>query len=195
MQNRFGMLKVHNSSELEKAIAERKADRKIQSFCRWINSLENYFTSSSCAGRIVLLDVESVGEKQPKAFHRKWHRKVRLVEIIEALSERTRGKELWFKLDPFILHIGARDLESARKILKAMREAGVKRGGIILAQKEKFLVELQGTNVMALPLKHEGKALVEDSYIKFVVNQANEKLEENYKRLELFEKACREWLV
>ncbi len=190
-QDRFNMLKKHNREELEKAIKEGRADMRMKGLCTYLNSLENFFTSSSCSGRIVLLSVKSIGEKQPKAFHRKWHRKVKLKEVVDALEEKTREKELWFKLDPFIIHIGARDLENARKVLKCMRAAGIKRGGIIVAQKGKFLIELQGTHAMALPVKSHGEELIGREYVTFLVKQANKKLGENYKRLELFERVCR----
>ena len=193
-QNRFEMLKQHNKEELEKAVKEGKADSRMKPVCRFLNNLENYYTSSSCSGRILLLSVESIGEKQPKAFHRKWHRKVKIKEVLDALQEKTKEKEIWFKLDPFILHVGCRDLDSARKILKCMRLAGIKRGGIILAQTEKFLIELQGTHAMALPLKSHGKKLVEENYVGFLVKKANSKLSENYERLKLFERVCRKEL-
>lgn len=185
------MLKMHNRQELENAVREGRADERIAPLCTYLNSLKDFFTSSSCSGRIALLSVESIGEKQPKAFHRKWHRKVKFDEVEEAIGEKTREKELWLKLDPFIVHIGARDLESAAKILRCMRSAGIKRGGIILSQKEKFIIELQGTHAMALPVKSDGKILVSEEYLKFIVNTANKKLMENYKRLGLFEKICR----
>jgi len=188
------MLKGHNSEELEKAVKQGKADSRIVPFCRHINSLKNFFTSSSCAGRITLLSVKSISKKQPKAFHRKWHRSVSVKEVLEGIEEKSMEKELWFKLDPFILHIGAMDLESAKKVLKCMRHAGIKRGGIMLAQEQKFMVELQGTNAMSLPVKNKGKTLLEKEYIEFIVKQANQKLGENYKRLELFEKTCRKEL-
>ncbi len=190
-KNRFEMIKAHNSEQLEEAIAEGKADQKMIKLCRFVNSTKNFFTSSSCAGRIALLSVKSIGKKQPKAFHRKWHRKVALKEVVEGLGEKAREKELWFKLDPFILHIGTNNLENARRILKCMRLAGIKRGGIMLAKQEKFLVELQGTHTMSLPIKNEGTVLVEKGYLSFIVKQANEKLVENYERLRLFEKVCR----
>lgn len=190
-QNRFEMLKKHNLEEFEKAVKEGKADKKMQSLCYYLNSLNDFFTSSSCAGRIALLSVQSIGKKQPNAFHRKWHRKIKVSEVIEGIEEKIREKELWFKLDPFILHAGARDLDNARKILKCMRLAGVKRGGIILGQKEKFIIELQGTNFIALPVKSDGGELLDKEYISFLTKQANKKIEENYKRLKLFEAICR----
>ncbi len=193
-EDRFEMLKRHNSEAFEEAVKEGKADKRMYSICRYFNSHEDFFTSSSCAGRIVLLSVESIGKKQPKAFHRKWHRKVKLEEIEEGVEAKAKEKELWFKLDPFILHVGARDLEHARKILLCMRKAGVKRGGIILAKREKFLVEFHGTHVMALPIKSNGNLLVEKEYLSFLVEKANKKLSDNYARLKLFEQVCRKEL-
>jgi len=190
-QSRFEMLKKHNDEQFGEAVNEGKADDRMKSICRFLNSTKNFFTSSSCAGRITLLSVKSIGKKQPNAFHRKWHRKVSLKEVLEGIDEKASEKELWFKLDPFILHVGARDLENARRVLKCMRLAGIKRGGIMLAKEEKFIIELQGTNVISLPVKSDGELLADKKYISFILKQANTKLADNYKRLKRFEKICR----
>jgi tRNA wybutosine-synthesizing protein 3 len=193
-KTRFEMIKVHNCEQLECAITEGKADQRMIKLCRFVNSTKNFFTSSSCAGRIALLSVQSIGKKQPKAFHRKWHRKVTLKEVVEGLEEKASEKELWFKLDPFILHIGTDNLENARTILKCMRLAGIKRGGIMLAKEEKFIVELQGTHTISLPIRNNDVALVDKEYLSFIIKQANDKLTDNYERLKRFEQVCRKEL-
>lgn len=192
-QNRFEMLKRHNLEEFEKAVEQGKADERIISLCAFLNSLDGFFTSSSCSGRIALLSVKSVGEKQPKAFYRRWHDRVGFKDFWSALCNGA-PRYLWFKLEPFIVHVGARDLENAKRILHCMRLAGVKRGGIIVAEREKFLIELQGTHAMALPVKSSGKLLVSKAFALFLIKKANQKLYENFKRLKLFDRVCREEL-
>jgi tRNA wybutosine-synthesizing protein 3 len=185
------MLKRHNAEELDKAVKQGRADKRMIGICTFLNSLPDFFTSSSCSGRIVLLGLKGKNEKQPGAFHKKWHRKVGVAEVMSGIREKAHKKEMWLKLDPFIMHVGARNLESSRRLLECMRLAGIKRGGIILAQEEKFLIELQGTQAMALPVKRMGKQLVGKTYLSLVVKTANKKLGENYKRLELFERVCK----
>ena len=176
------MIKARHGKTYETALKQGKVDEQMQGLCTHIASTRGYFTSSCCSGRILLL--ERRGERKLDAsFHRKWHRKTSLEELLKGIQESVAG-ELWMKVDPFILHIGCRDLGGANKILTAMKKAGVKRGGIVLAEKNKFLIELQGTGRMEFMVKKSGKTLVSDTYLKEALATANTLLEKNYSRLE-----------
>ncbi len=190
---RFAMVKAMHKKSLEKAIAERKADLQIIPLCRFVSKTKNFFTSSSCAGRIILLQLPKGESKREACFHRKWHRVVKEKELWEGIDAEIKG-ELWFKLDPFIFHVGANSLENAKKVLVAMTKAGVKRGGIIVAKPGKFLVELQGSQGIAFPVKKGKKVLVEKEYMKYILKRANEKLEKNYALLKRLEKEFRKEL-
>ncbi len=190
---RFTMVNAMHKKSFEKAVNEGKADKQIIPMCRFVSKTKNFFTSSSCAGRIILLQLPKGESKKDASFHRKWHRIVKEKELWEGINAVTSG-ELWFKLDPFILHIGADSLENSKKVLAAMTKAGVKRGGIIVAKPGKFLVELQGSQGIAFPVKKRKKVLVEKEYMKYILERANEKLEKNYSLLKRLEKEFRKGL-
>ncbi|RLE40441.1 hypothetical protein DRJ16_07170, partial [Candidatus Woesearchaeota archaeon] len=65
----------------------RGADADIVEILERINSLENFFTTSSCSGRIVLLKVPHAGSKRDAEFVAKWHRSVSVSEVLDALSK------------------------------------------------------------------------------------------------------------
>ncbi len=184
------MVKERHKVTLNEAIEKNLADERMVSLCSFVASTENFFTSSGCAGRILLIELPKGESKRDASFHRRWHRRISLSEVKEALQEKTNG-EVWLKMEPFILHIGCSTIEDSRKTLAVMSKAGVKRGGIIVAKEGKFLVELQGTQEMSVPVKHNDRVLVQDDYLQWLVEKANEKLEKNYKMLERFEKECR----
>ena len=190
---RFTMVKTMHKKSMEKAIAEKKADLQIIPLCRFVSKTKHFFTSSSCAGRIILLQLPKGESKREACFHRKWHCVVKEKELWEGIDAETSG-ELWFKLDPFIFHVGADSLENSKKVLAAMTKAGVKRGGIIVAKPGKFLVELQGSQGIAFPIKKGKKVLVEKEYMKYILERANEKLEKNYALLKRLEKEFRKEL-
>lgn len=165
----------------------------MHGLCSFVSRTKNYYTSSCCSGRIMLL--EKTGErKKENHFHRKWHRTITREELLEGLAEKIRG-ELWFKVEPFILHIGCQSLEHANRILVAMKMAGVKRGGIILAEPGKFLVEMQGTQRMSFPVKKADRKLVDEEYLCEALEKANELVSKNYMRLEKLEKELRKELA
>lgn len=190
MKSRFEMVKARHAESFEKAVKDGKADHRMIGLCRFVAATKKFFTSSCCAGRILLLQLPKGESKREASFHRRWHREVKFRELKRALLEKTKG-ELWFKMEPFILHIGTNDIENAGRLLKIMNKAGIKRGGIIVVKPGKFLVELQGTQEISLPLKRNSEILVEDEYLRFLLRKANSKLRQTYERLERFEKMCR----
>ncbi len=192
MGGRFAALKEHNRETLQKAVREKKADVKIIPLCSFLAETKNFFTTSSCSGRMLLLKTDKKNSKKKASFHRKWHRAVKFPELWKAVKEKTGRQELWLKQEPFILHIGTNTLENAGKMLSAMKKAGIKRGGIMVAEEEKFVIELTGTHSLALPIKINGKIIVGRQYLKTVLGKANKKMLENNKRLKKFEKACRQ---
>lgn len=187
---RFEMVKNRHKKTFGKAVSDGKADKKMIPLCRFVSKTKNYFTSSSCSGRILLLALDKDERKKTSAFHRKWHRKVKFKEVREALNEKT-PYSVWMKQEAFILHIGTRDLKHAKKILSVMTKSGIKRGGIIVAKPGKFIVELQGTQGLAVPVKSENEILIGDDYLKKLVNIANEKFDKNDTALKRFEKVAR----
>lgn len=190
---RFQMIKRRHAATLEKAIADRKADELMIPLCRFVASTKRFFTSSSCAGRILLLELPEGENKKDSRFHFKRHSTVTLEEIAESLHQPSRG-ELWLKADPFILHIGCANLEDAERVLALMKEAGIKRGGIIVAQTGKFIVEFQGSQSLSAPVKKDENILVSPSHLEYLVVRANEKVSKNYRQLEKLEALMRKRL-
>ena len=191
---RFRMIKTRHRTSFEKACEDGKADALFIPFCKFVSKTKNYFTSSCCSGRILLLGLK--GKKQNKKdsyFHFKSHEKVNFEDVWKALHENTVG-ELWFKAEPFILHIGTKNLVHAEKILNAMKNAGIKRGGIIVAKPGKFLIELMGTQGITLPVKKEKKILVSKEFFDLLVTCANKKLDKNLKQLKRTEKELKKVL-
>ncbi|MCR4335933.1 MAG: hypothetical protein NUV57_05370 [archaeon] len=189
---RFDMIKQRHTKTYQTALNQGKVDEQMQGLCDYVILTKNYYTSSCCSGRIILLEKRS-DKKIDNFFHRKWHREIKKEELKEGFNEKVKGK-LWFKVDPFILHIGCCDLEKANIILKAMKEAGVKRGGIMLAEKGKFMIELQGTEKMEFPLKNGKEEFIGEEQLLKILKEANEMLRKNYSRLEKLEKAFKKYL-
>jgi tRNA wybutosine-synthesizing protein 3 len=185
-KTRFSMIKKRHALTALKAIKEGKADFILKELLEFIIGTKNFFTSSSCSGRIILLGIPKNGSKKEAFFHRKWHRIVLFEEVFNALKEKTSG-EIWFKMESFILHLGTNSLKNCKKILKAMRKAGIKRGGIMVAKEGKFIVEAIGTESIALPVKSENKILIKKEFLKKIVKEANKKMVKNIERLKKFE--------
>lgn len=187
---RFKMVKKRHKESFEKALNEGKVDKQLQGLCKFIAKTKGYFTSSGCAGRILLLGIPEGEGKKGAYFHKKWHREVTFSEVWEAIGRKSKG-ELWFKMEPFILHLGCKGLKDSRKIISMIRRIGIKRGGIMVAKEGKFIVEFSGTQHIALPVKKGDEILVDEEYLKFLIARGNEKIVKNYSQLKILEKECK----
>jgi tRNA wybutosine-synthesizing protein 3 len=177
-------MKASALRRLGDAVACGGADGPALPLLRRLNAKPDYFTSSSCWGRICLIDF--AGAKGVSRFVRRWHRRVSPAEVRKALAS-AQGRCIWLRAEPLILHISCRDLAAAKRVLDAKNAAGVKRGGLFHVGRSRLQVELEGTQRMEALLKAGGKLLVSDDYLRRTVAIANRRLKENekdWKRLE-----------
>jgi tRNA wybutosine-synthesizing protein 3 len=164
-------------------------DKHIVSLCEKINKLENYYTLSSCSGRIVLL--KNLEKKQPGMFVFRSHEKIRFEQIKKALENyrNDKGKDgLIFKQEQPILHVACKTLDDAEKMLKMAQEAGFKHSGIMSIADSRIVVEIIGSEQLALPIFASGKIPVDDDFLKMLVKESNSRLEIGWSKIKKLEK-------
>lgn len=179
MKDSWKKFKESKFKEFQTHLKKGRIDEQIIPLIKKINKNPNLVTISSCAGRITLI---SEGEKEK--FHRKWHRKVKPEEIELAIIDYTKDKLLWFRYEPFVLTVGAKNEKTALEFLRRMRIERV-RGGIESISKDRIIVEIQGTGNISIPINY-----VEGSWNKIIL-LANKMLEENFKKIRLLEKTLK----
>ncbi len=189
-------------------------DKKILKLCKKINKQKNYYTTSSCSGRIiVMIDQEKKG---PGLFEFVSHSPIQIDSLREYIDNsqstssdcspkenllREKGlsqrgdqlnnnlkSNLKFKQEPPILHIACKEIEDAEKLLKKVRDCGWKRSGIISLGKN-IVVEIIGTEKLEFPFVQEGKFLVDEKFLKIAIEKANENLKRGWKRIDNLEKS------
>jgi len=180
---RYKMTRDTSLRKLSTAIKEKKVDEMLVPFLQRFNKKENIFTSSSCAGRIILLASDKEEHKLPKLFMGKWHRTVKLKEILDVLKKESKFPEIWLKQEPFIFHFVCKDLDNAKRVLKLKTKLGIKRGGIFTIKDGRYIIELLGTNNMSLPVKFENDIFLTNNQLENIIKKANQKLTKNYKIL------------
>ncbi|MCD6414105.1 MAG: hypothetical protein J7L23_00560 [Candidatus Diapherotrites archaeon] len=174
--------------ELKQKLVEKLeregCDQEVEPYLDLVNSVPNLVTSSSCYGRMLLIDLPDYTKKNAK-FLWKTHQPANPEDVWRALNE-CKGKFVWFKVDPLILHVSCKDIETASRLLKAKTRAGIKRGGIFSISEERVQIELEGTYKMELPVKKGNRILVSEDYFKLVIEEANKKKLKNTKMWERF---------
>ncbi|XP_019692817.1 tRNA wybutosine-synthesizing protein 3 homolog isoform X3 [Leopardus geoffroyi] len=147
---------------LSKADLSRKGsvDEDVVELVQLLNGREQYFTTSSCAGRIILLDG------------------------IVALKKANGDAIL--KFEPLILHVQCRQLQDAQILHSVAIDSGFRNSGITVGKRGKTMLAIRSTHGLEVPLSHKGKLMVTEEYIDFLLKIANQKMEENKKRIERF---------
>nr|CAB3267407.1 tRNA wybutosine-synthesizing protein 3 homolog [Phallusia mammillata] len=170
-------------------------DQLIQNLITYINNKEEYFTTSSCSGRIVLLSDTSLSSTSGKTTtkkHCRWfltsHQNVASSKVISTLN--TLDEPSKIKFEPFIVHVQCSTLEHAQLLLKAAIAAGFRNSGITMNKQCKHpMVAVRGTLCLEVPLTgHGGHRLTSDEYVDHVVAIANSKMVDNELRINKFEK-------
>jgi tRNA wybutosine-synthesizing protein 3 len=154
-------------------------DPRIISLCEKINSLENYYTTSSCSGRIVV--VKDQNKKEKGIFEFVSHDEI----SFESFSEEMKNfkENLKFKQDPFILHVSCREFEDAKKLIEKGLKAGIKRCGVI-SLGENIIVEINSTEKLEFPLVKEGEVLVSEKFLIEVLDKVNKNLKKGWEKIE-----------
>nr|XP_054769648.1 tRNA wybutosine-synthesizing protein 3 homolog [Lytechinus pictus] len=89
-----------------------------------------------------------------------------------------------FKFEPFVLHVQCETIEHARKMHQAAVASGFRNSGITIGNGGKIIAAIRSTHGLEVPLTAEGRLLVSDEYINFIINIANSKMKENFNRIE-----------
>lgn len=164
-------------------------DAKIKDLCEKINNKNNLYTTSSCAGRIVLLKDED--KKAKNKFLFRTHDKISFSELKEKIGNvKEKDKEkglIYFKQEPCILHVACDNLDDARDLLEKAKLVGWKRSGVMSVNK-RFMLELMSTENIGFPIIQDGKLLVNDDFLKLVVKQSNKKLGRTWEKIQKLEK-------
>merc|ERR1712168_387655 len=203
--------------------------KPIDDLMMYINAHEDYFTTSSCSGRIIVF---SEGDEKKKGC--RWlltsHETVKADDVIETIqnewcNDSNAGKveetnryngeretpelmsdssvscsgapaipgsgegqdsNITFKYESFILHLQSRTLEGAQEMLKVALGCGYRNSGLVVGKKKKFMVAVRSTHGLEVPLVFGSVAGVSDEYIRHLVALANDKLSENFVKVDKF---------
>ncbi len=177
---------------LEKACHIKKVDDKILPILHLINTSCNYYTSSSCAGRIVVLEIPNIGNKKEAVFLGKWHRTIESKEIKVSVEKANRGL-LWLLAQSPIIHIVSDTSGNADVIVKAAISCGFKNSGIRSLGK-RVVVEISSTERLDAPIGRDGDLFCNEEYLRLLADICNEVIGKSKEKLHQFERKLHDFL-
>ena len=179
-------------AKLKKAHSESKVDPGILPVLDIINESKDYYTSSSCFGRIVLLEIPSIGDKKEAEFLGKWHRTINIDELLSA-SKKAKTGQIWLLSQSPIIHVTAITDTAADKLLKTAISSGFKNSGVKSLGK-KVVVEVCSTERLDAPVGKDGSLFCNKEYLQLLVELANEIMKKSTLKLHRFEQRLKKYL-
>lgn len=162
-------------------------DAEIVSLLDFVNSLESHYSTSSCSGRIAVID--DSGSKEDSSLRGVWHEPVQADEVAGALDN-PMGV-IWMKYDAPIIHVASKTVDDASGFLAACRQAGFKRGGIQSAKEGRVMLEVFGTGKLEAPLMDSAGLMADGEYVEKLVEIANKYLLDGFATLTRLEDGLR----
>jgi tRNA wybutosine-synthesizing protein 3 len=133
------------------------------------------------------MEMPDFGDKVNSVWLGKWHCEVTIEEVLESIKKHSSG-QLWFLVRSPILHVGARTMEDAVRLLNLAIGLGFKYSNIKSVSHKKLLVEIRSTERMDVPLGEDGELWVDEAYIERIVGIANDQLRRFKGKLKRLEK-------
>jgi len=184
MTDQFDQRKMEVLKKIDKS-SKGDWDKPILKLCEKLNKQKNYYTTSSCSGRVLLMIDQ---EKKAKGlFNWVSHKKFTLKELKKEIEKIKTKKPIKFKQDPCILHIACRTIKDAQVLYDKAKKIGWKRSGLISFDK-RIVLEINSTEKLEFPIIQNNKLLVEDNFLKIVTYDSNEKLKRGWDKIKKLEK-------
>jgi len=154
-------------------------DTRVKPLLNIINSSLQYYTTSSCSGRVYFW--QGTGKKNEMKWVTVSH------ELITSafFNLPPIPGTVWLRFEPFILHVCCHDISSAHTFLNLARTIFKK--SALVAMGKKYLVEVRGSEFLEMPFLQEGK-LVFSGDLSWLKNWINSQLEQNWEKMKKFEK-------
>jgi len=181
--------KLYKPDRSFKGNVDEEAIPTIEAF----NAKENYYTTSSCSGRISLFCEAESGRKDESGWLFVKHGTVKIEELKNPLASLPQ-ETVWFRQETPIFHIACRTDEGAKKLLELCRDLGFKHSGII-GKSKRVMVEIIFNNKMDVPISGGGVLFVNEKFIKFLLKKANARFKKNQKLLKKLEKSVNKKLL
>ncbi|MEM1577551.1 MAG: hypothetical protein QXM27_00840 [Candidatus Pacearchaeota archaeon] len=168
-----------------------KIDKKIKDLINLINSNPFLYTTSSCSGRILIM--KEKGKKERKVILKSWHDKIEVRDLVNFLKKIREKDIIYFKFEPFILHIISFDYDLAAKIVSLARNIGFKRSGFYYGKRRWAIIEIRGNDILAVPI-YKNKILIDEKNLEIIINETNKKIDRNYEKIKKFKEKIKSLL-
>jgi len=178
MQKKAVLEKLYKPDKSKKG----NVDAPLVSLIDVINHHPDLYTTSSCSGRISLFTDNDSRIKADASWLFVTHEQANVKDIFLTLKQSLPESIVWLRAEGLILHVCARDIAVAKKLVQFAQSHGFKKS-TLLGFSKRFIVEILSTQRIDAPIAVDGHLLVDEAYISFLVNLANKKLDRTHEQI------------
>jgi len=158
-------------------------DPDLVNFIYKVFNTRNFFTISSCSGRITLIDAIFPWMRDESYIVFKKHVPVSLEEVIPVLSVKPLHR-LWLIVSGPIFHFVAKSIPAAQILVNEVRKCGFKHSGIISIGVDGIVVEVVSGTWTSFLLMDGDELVIQPNSLSRVLEISNTILLEGKKRIE-----------
>ena len=159
-------------------------DEPIRELVDIINASPYYTTLSSCSGRISLFHPNNE-TKKAKGEGSTWlfahHSTITVETLSNALSSSSSVGEVWFQMEPLLLHVASCTLKYGRWLLQLVLSLGFRESGMIITDKKCMIAIRSHSLSMQVPIY--SSIALPPAYLHQLVKEANERFQSNHSKL------------
>jgi tRNA wybutosine-synthesizing protein 3 len=190
-KNRFLSEKQNRLRFKEDESRKGSIDEPIVDLIDFINNNDNYYTTSSCSGRLIViannsLNEQSINEKKGIKWLYVSHNFVKFEDMMTAIESNENSLKASFKFEPFILHVCCDGLTSAKLLLNCALSSGFRNSGLTISRSERIIVAVRSSHSLEIPIICDKQLIVSKNYIQYIIEIANQKLKQNFERINKF---------
>ena len=108
-----------------------------------------------------------------------------LIDESFLIPQKPHNGLIWLRFEPFIMHICAKDLESANTLLQEVHKLYKKSS--ILSISNKIILEIRSSEGIEMPLYDNNTLLFPQTHHSFLINLINKKMQDMWERMEKLE--------
>jgi tRNA wybutosine-synthesizing protein 3 len=206
--SRFDSEKAISMKDYKIALENSSIDQRVIPALAIVNSHPDYFSTSSCSGRVMLLSLAYPGAKNESLILSKWHEKFNKEQLMEGIDKWDKYRYLFLFAQSAIFHIIARDLNKAVELRNLGELAGFKYSTLrsikplkkayhgdntntssssvdidnILID-SRITVELLSTERLNVPIGLDNKILVNDEYFDVLLELSNDAISKTHEKI------------
>ncbi|CAF1218746.1 unnamed protein product, partial [Didymodactylos carnosus] len=161
-------------------------DAYILNLITIINEHPDYYTTSSCSGRILLHASSSSSKTDFKCLY-VTHEQTNINDILNCVTTAATEKRfdtITFKLETLIIHVICRHIDCAKQLLNIALQSGFRNSGLIFSRQDKITLSVRSTQSLEIPFIIDGLLCVDKLYVEKIIHYANDKMMTNFQRID-----------